>query len=100
VLSVGHCHPKLSSCSTPLAAHARLVDGTFRMDGMVGSLDGERVLTAGTAETFELDAAGAEGRARVIGTQLAEKLLEHGTSSIIEEARSEADPYRFLYAKS
>jgi hydroxymethylbilane synthase len=86
------------SCSTPLAAHARLEDGMLRMDGMVGSLDGDHVLAAGTAETFALDAS-AEGRARVLGTQLAERLLESGAGEIIEAARKEADPYRWLYAR-
>ncbi|MBX7197294.1 MAG: hydroxymethylbilane synthase [Sandaracinaceae bacterium] len=87
------------SCSTPLAAHARIDEGMLRMDGMVGSLDGDTVLAAGTAETFELDSAGAEGRARVIGTQLAERLLANGAGAIIDAARSESDPYRWLYAR-
>lgn len=86
------------SCSTPLAAHARLEEGRLRMDALVGSLDGEQVLAAGTGETFELD-QGAEGRARVLGTQLAERLISHGAQAIIDAARAEADPYRWLYSR-
>jgi hydroxymethylbilane synthase len=86
------------SCSTPLAAHARLEGGMLRMDVLVGSLDGDHVLAAGTAETFALG-AGAAGRARVIGTQLAERLLEGGAAEIIDAARREADPYRWLYVR-
>jgi hypothetical protein len=35
----------------------------------------------------------------VLGTQLAERLLESGAGEIIEAARKEADPYRWLYAR-
>jgi hydroxymethylbilane synthase len=86
------------SCSTPLAAHARLEAGMFRMDAMVGSLDGDTVLVAGTAETMSPH-DGAEGRARVIGRQLAERLLAEGAEKIIDHARAAADPYLYLYSR-
>jgi hydroxymethylbilane synthase len=88
------------SCSTPIAAHARWIEGRLRMDAMVGSLDAETVLVSGTAETFELEAPNAEARARVIGQQLAEKLIANGATEIVEAARAEADPYRLLYSRS
>lgn len=87
------------SCSTPLAAHARWIEGRLRMDGMVGTLDAEHVLVSGTAETFELEAPNPEGRARVIGQQLAERLLANGAGAFIEAAKAEADPYRLLYSR-
>ncbi len=87
------------SCSTPLAAHARFEEGMFRMDAMVGSLDGETVLVTGTAEVLE-PREGAEAQARVIGRQLAERLLDSGAGEIIEAARAASDPYAWLYAKS
>jgi hydroxymethylbilane synthase len=86
------------SCSTPLAAHARFEAGMFRMDAMVGSLDGDTVLVAGTAETMS-PREGAEGQARVIGRQLAERLLAEGAAQIIDEARAAADPYVYLYSR-
>lgn len=86
------------SCSTPLAAHARFEGGMLRMDAMVGSLDGDTVLVAGTAETMS-PRAGGEGSARVIGRQLAERLLENGAGKIIDDARAASDPYLYLYSR-
>lgn len=87
------------SCSTPLAAHARLEEGMLRMDAMVGSLDGDTVLVTGTAEALDAR-ADATAQARVIGTQLAERLLADGAQSIIDAARAAADPYAWLYTRS
>ena len=87
------------SCSTPLAAHARIEEGMFRMDAMVGSLDGDTVLLTGTAETFEITARGAEGKARVIGQQIAERLLADGAAEIVTQSKAAADPYLWLYSR-
>ena len=87
------------SCTTPLAAHARFEEGMFRMDAMVGSLDGEQVLVSGTAKVLkarDLEARIAEVRA--IGEALADELLGHGAAAIIDAARGAADPYAYLYS--
>lgn len=63
-----------ASCSTPMAAHARLDGGTVRMSAVVASEDGRQVLRAsGTAP-----AAGAEA----LGRELADALLARGAAGI------------------
>ena len=87
------------SCTTPLAAHARFEEGMFRMDAMVGSLDGEQVLVTGTAKAISARDLETEiAAARAVGEQLADELLGHGAEAIIEAARGAADPYAYLYS--
>lgn len=63
-----------ASCSTPMAAHARLDGGTVRMAAVVASEDGRQVLRAsGTAPL-----AGAE----TLGRTLADTLLARGAAGI------------------
>lgn len=86
------------SCTTPLAAHARFEEGMFRMDAMVGSLDGEQVLVTGTAKVLQARYFHARiAEACAIGEALADELLGHGAAAIVEAARSAADPYAYLY---
>jgi hydroxymethylbilane synthase len=64
-------------CQVPIAAHARLVDGKLVIDGLVGSVSGDRLIRAH-----------AEGRAEdaeVIGTGLAKDLLSKGADKILSE---------------
>ena len=64
-------------CQVPIAAHARLVDGKLIMDGLVGSVSGDRIIRSR-----------AEGRpedAKVIGRKLAEDLLSRGADKILAE---------------
>lgn len=87
-------------CSTPIAAHARIEGGMLRMDALVGSIDGEVVLSTGTAEVFDVAWPDAAARARVVGVQLAERLIASGGDSLVRAARAAADPHAFLYARS
>ncbi len=64
-------------CQVPIAAHAVIRSGKLLMDGLVGSVDGGRIIRA----HHEGDPAGAE----MIGIQLAETLLKKGADSILSE---------------
>jgi len=63
-----------ASCNSPMAAHAVLDGGRLRMNGLVASEDGRKVLRAsgmGTPDTAER-----------LGRQLAESLLDQGAASV------------------
>ena len=64
-------------CQVPIAAYAVVRDGTLIMDGLVGSVDGIRIIR----EHLEGDPAEAE----MIGRRLAEMLLEKGADKILTE---------------
>ncbi len=66
-----------ASCHTPVAGHARLVDGELILTALVASIDGRQVLrgqTTGVAENAEL-----------IGQKLAEELMAKGARAILAE---------------
>lgn len=64
-------------CQVPIAAHARLVDGKIVIDGLVGSVTGDRIIK----DRVEGDPAGAEA----LGVKLAEVLLAKGAKEILDE---------------
>jgi hydroxymethylbilane synthase len=64
-------------CQVPIAAHAVLEGGTLVMDGLVGSVSGDRIIRA--------HAEGPEGDPESLGTGLAEDLLEKGAAEILGE---------------
>jgi hydroxymethylbilane synthase len=64
-------------CQVPIAAHARLIEGKLVMDGLVGSVSGDRIIRARI-----------EGRtedAKDLGKKLAEDLLSKGADKILAE---------------
>jgi hydroxymethylbilane synthase len=64
-------------CQVPIAAYARIKDGRVIMDGLVGSITGERVINGhaeGKLEDYER-----------LGTNLAEDLLSRGAKEILAE---------------
>ena len=66
-----------ASCHTPVAAHARLLNGELTVDGLVASLDGRRVLRGRTT--------GAPASAELLGQKLAQELLARGAREILSE---------------
>ncbi len=62
-------------CQVPLAGHARWMDGGLRVDGLLGTPDGRRVLRA--------EAHGGGGEAEALGIQVAEALLAQGGGEIL-----------------
>lgn len=66
-----------ASCHTPVAAHARVLNGELCLDGLVASLDGRRVLRSA--------ATGAAAGAELLGQKLADELLARGAGEILRE---------------
>lgn len=64
-------------CQVPIAAHARLIDGKIIMDGLVGSISGDRIIRG----RIEGNAENAEP----LGVALAEDVLSRGAKKILDE---------------
>lgn len=64
-------------CQVPIAAFGRVEDGKLKLDGMVGSPDGKRIIR----KYVEGDPKMAEE----VGIKLAEILLEEGANEILQE---------------
>ncbi len=67
------------SCTTPLAAYARPEGGVLRLDALVATLDGGRVLRDGDE--------GDEAAPTQLGRRLAERMLAAGALEIIRAGR-------------
>jgi hydroxymethylbilane synthase len=63
------------SCTTPLGARATLSGAELRIDGMVGSLDGRRLLRA--------ERSGPASAPARLGEQLGERLLAEGAGALL-----------------
>jgi hydroxymethylbilane synthase len=64
-------------CQVPIAAHARLSGGRLRMEGLVGSVSGDRIVK-GRDE-------GSPEEPEALGTRLAEDLIKRGAGRILAE---------------
>src|SRR5512143_1263617 len=64
-------------CQVPIAAHARLVEGRIVMDGLVGSVSGDRIIRG--------HIQGSTGHAESLGITLAEDILSRGAKEILDE---------------
>lgn len=72
------CLKKLEGgCQVPIAAHARVVNKKIVMDGLVGSVSGDRIIK----DHME----GAPADAEKLGTELAGRLLAKGADKILAE---------------
>lgn len=69
------------SCEIPLAAHARLSNGTLSMSGLVASVDGRRVLKASDTTPYR-----NMEDALALGGRVGQELLANGAGQIIAEA--------------
>jgi len=65
------------SCQVPLAVYADIIEGEFRVRGMVGMPDGSRLLRA--------EARGASGQGGDLAAAVAEDLIRQGADRIIAE---------------
>jgi len=79
------------SCQVPIAGHARLLDDGARLwlEGMVASIDGDRVLTA-TSESFlkGRDEASRRKEAADLGETIAKNLVDQGARDLMREAEA------------
>lgn len=64
-------------CQVPIAAHARLFNGDIMIDGLVGSVTGDRIVKSSIE--------GSPENAEALGLQLAEDLLAMGAKEILDE---------------
>ncbi len=64
-------------CQVPIAAHAVLKDGKVIIEGLVGDVEGKKIIR-GSREGDEKDN-------RSLGTSLAEELLDRGAKEILDE---------------
>jgi len=62
-------------CQFPIAGHAIIEDGTMKMDGLVSTPDGDKILRA--------QLAGPQHDAEHIGSSLAAQLIERGANSLL-----------------
>jgi hydroxymethylbilane synthase len=71
-------------CQVPIAAFAKTVDSNLRMDGLVGTTDGKRLIK------HHLE--GPVDKAESLGTELAEILLGKGAKEILDEVYQKSFP--------
>ncbi len=63
-------------CQAPVAVHGELSDGHLRLRGMVGTVDGSRILRT--------ECSGPAGQACQLGQQLAKRLISQGADHILQ----------------
>ena len=88
-------HRLEGSCKVPVAAHAVIEDGgaRIRLDGMVGSLDGSRILS-GASDCYlrgERTVESRIGMAQTLGLEVADGLLAKGARELIRDAITETE---------
>jgi hydroxymethylbilane synthase len=71
-------------CQVPIAAYARLVGTGLRVDGLVGSTDGKRLIRHHVEGPIE--------NAESLGIELAEILLDKGAKEILDEVYQRSGP--------
>ena len=79
------------SCRVPIAGHARLLDGGHRlsMRGLVGDIDGTKLLTSSSDIFFEAhDHAARVEEARRCGLEVAEGLIARGARELMRQAEA------------
>ncbi len=71
-------------CQVPIAAHGKIVNSTLQLDGLVGTVDGKKLIR------HHLE--GPLGQAEALGVELAEVLLQKGAGEILEEVYKKSNP--------
>lgn len=72
-------HRLEGGCQVPIAAHGRLEDGSFVLEGLVAGTEGEVV--------FRESHAGPAEAAETVGRELADRLLARGAGPILERLK-------------
>jgi hydroxymethylbilane synthase len=68
------------SCQVPIAAHGRIVNGRFELDGLVADIDGAAVVRDRLT--------GPPADSEKVGVELAEMLIARGAGRILEKLQS------------
>jgi hydroxymethylbilane synthase len=71
-------------CQVPIAAFARIVGTTLQVDGLVGTIDGKRLIRHHVEGPVE--------KAESLGVELAEILLGEGAKEILDEVYQRSQP--------
>jgi hydroxymethylbilane synthase len=71
-------------CQVPVAAFARISGSALRIDGLVGTIDGKKLIRHHMEGPIE--------EAKSLGTQLAEILLSRGAKEILDEVYQKTGP--------
>jgi len=71
-------------CQVPIAAFARIVGTTLQIDGLVGTIDGKRLIRHHREGPIE--------KAESLGVELAEILLNKGAKEILDEIYQKSSP--------
>jgi hydroxymethylbilane synthase len=71
-------------CQVPIAAFGRIFGSTLRIDGMIGTIDGKRLIRHSLEGPVE--------KAEWLGVELAEILLKKGAGEILEEVYQRTGP--------
>jgi hydroxymethylbilane synthase len=71
-------------CQVPIAAYARIIDSTMHIDGLVGTVDGQRLIRHHLEGTID--------QAESLGTELAKILLRKGAKEILKEVYQRSFP--------
>jgi hydroxymethylbilane synthase len=66
-------------CQIPIGAYGQIIGNELRLDAVIGSLDGKRIVRG--------NKTGPIAQAEQVGIDLAEKLLSRGGKEILEEIR-------------
>ncbi len=72
-------------CQVPIAAYGQITGSTLRIDGLVGTIDGKRLIRGGVE--------GDPEKAEALGLALAEDLLSKGAKEILDEVYRQTAPY-------
>jgi hydroxymethylbilane synthase len=78
------------NCHSSIAGHASAADGRLKLEAMVASYDGDRMLSATSDTYLDLQAADAVARAHELGEDVAEHLFSQGARELIRQAEVEA----------
>lgn len=74
------------NCHSPIAGHATIAEGRMKLEGLVTSYDGDRLLTATSDAYLDPDSGDASKRAAGLGDEVAKNLLAQGARDLIREA--------------
>jgi len=74
------------NCHSPIAGHATFADARIKLEGLVASYDGDRLLTATSDAYMEPGSPNAIERAQALGEEVAEHLLDRGARDLIRQA--------------